>query len=122
MELESLLGSSPAVFLGLTVVLVGAAAWLTGRAIAEQWRPARQVLWACLGLALASRFLTFALFGGALLAPGGLILAWLVLTAIGLVAWRVTLVGRMVRQYPWRYRRVSPFAWSEIDAPPAGRA
>lgn len=121
MELESVLGSSPAVFLGLTVVLVGTAAWLTGRAIADRWRPARQVLWACLGLALASRFLTFALFDGVLLSPGGLILSWLVLGAIGLLAWRMTLVARMVRQYPWRYRRVSPFAWAEISEPPGGR-
>lgn len=122
MDPQSLLGSSLAVFLGLTVILVGAAAWLTGRAIALQWRPARQVLWACLGLALASRFLTFALFDGELLSIGGLVAAYLVLVAIGLVAFRVTYVARMVCQYPWRYRRASPFAFEEIapSGPGAG--
>lgn len=118
MDLEALLGSSLPVFFGLTVLLVGAAAWLTGRALAAQWRPVRQVLWACLGLALAARFLTFALFGGPLSSISGFVIACLVLAAIALVAFRVTLVARMVRQYPWRYRRTSPFAFEEIS--PAG--
>jgi len=115
MDLESLLGGPIPVFVGLTVILVGGAAWLTGRAIALGWRPIGQVLLACLGLALAARFLTFALFGGPLLSVSGFLTAYLVLTAIGLVAYRVTLVARMVRQYPWRYRRVSPFAYTEIE-------
>jgi hypothetical protein len=115
MDLASLLGGPPPVFLGLTVVLVGSAAWLTGRAIALGWRPVGQLLWACLGLAIAARFLTFALFGGPLLSVSGFLTAYFVLAAIGLVAYRVTLVARMVRQYPWRYRRVSPFAYTEIE-------
>lgn len=117
MDLESLLGGPPGVFLGLTVVLVGSAAWLTGRAIAETWRPASQLLFACLGLAIAARFLTFALFHGPLLSVSGFLIAYLVLAGLGLLAWRVTLVSRMVRQYPWRYRRVSPFAYEEIREP-----
>ncbi len=116
MDLETLLGGPVAVFVGLTVVLAGGAAWLTGRAIAEHWRPARQVLFACLGLAIAARFLTYALFQGPLLSLPGFVSAYVVLTAIGLVAYRVTLVERMVRQYPWRYRRTSPFTWAEIEA------
>lgn len=115
MELASLLGAPLPVFLGLTVVLVGSAAWLTGRAIALTWRPVGQVFLACLGLALAARFLTFALFAGPLLSLSGFLLAYLVLSAIALVAYRVTLVARMVRQYPWRYRRLSPFAYVEIE-------
>jgi hypothetical protein len=115
MELETLLGGPVPVFIGLTVVLVGGAAWLTGRAIALTWRPIGQVLWACLGLALAARFLTFALFDGPLLSLPGFVVAYLVLTGIALLAYRVTLVARMVRQYPWRYRRVSLFAYVEIE-------
>jgi hypothetical protein len=116
MDLESLLGGPIPVFFGLTVILVGGAAWLTGRAIALGWRPVGQVLLACLGLAFAARFLTFALFGGPLFSVSGFLTAYFVLAAMGLVAYRVTLVARMVRQYPWRYRRVSLFAYREIES------
>lgn len=115
MDLEGLLGSSLPVFLGLTVLLVGAAAWLTGRALAAQWRSPWKVAWACLGLTVAARFLTFALFFGPLSSISGFVIAYLMLAAIALVAFRVTLVARMVRQYPWRYRRTSPFTFAEIE-------
>ncbi|MCS6779501.1 MAG: hypothetical protein NZ555_07360 [Geminicoccaceae bacterium] len=113
--MEALLGTSLPVFLGLTVVLVGAAAWLTGRAMAEHWRGPWHVLAACLGLAVAARFLTFALFRGELWSLSGFLASWLVLSAIGLLGFRITHVARMVRQYPWRFRRVSPFAYEEIE-------
>ena len=34
--------------------------------------------------------------------------------ALGLAAWRIAQVGKMVGQYPWRYERTSPFAYAEI--------
>lgn len=55
-SVEAILGSSLSVFLGLTVVLMGFAAWLTGRAMAEHWRGPLQVIAACFGLAIAARF------------------------------------------------------------------
>jgi vacuolar-type H+-ATPase subunit I/STV1 len=113
--LTALLGTSPAVFLGLTLVLVGGAAILTGRAVGGNWKPAWQVVAACFGLALADRFLTFALFQGELLSLGGLIVSFAVLTAMGLASWRIATVSKLVGQYPWRYRRTSPFAYSEVS-------
>ncbi len=112
--LTALLGTTPAVFLGLTVVFAGGAAALAGRAIGDNWKPAWQVVAAAFGLALADRFLTFALFGGELLSFWGLLAHFLVIAAIGLVAWRVARVSRFVNQYPWRYERRSPFAYAEI--------
>ena len=70
--LTALLGTTPAVFIGLTVVLVGGAAILTGRAIGGNWKPAWQVVAAGFGLALADRFLVYALFEGELLSVVGL--------------------------------------------------
>jgi ABC-type uncharacterized transport system permease subunit len=113
--LTALLGTTPAVFLGLTVVLVGGAAILTGRAVGSNWKPAWQVVASCFGLALADRFLTYALFQGELLNPLGLAVAFAVLTALGLASWRVAQVGKLVNQYPWRYRRTSPFAYEELS-------
>lgn len=112
--LTALLGTSPAVFFGLTVILVGSAAVLAGRAIGGNWKPAWQVVAACFGLALGDRFLTFALFEGELLSFSGLLASFIVLAAMGLVAWRIARVGKLVGQYPWRYRRTSPFAYTEI--------
>ncbi len=113
--LAALLGATPTVFLGLTVVLVGGAAMLAGRAIGDNWKPAWQVVAAAFGLALADRFLVYALFGGDLLSVWGLLVHFLVIAAMGLVAWRVARVSRFVNQYPWRYQRRSPFAYAEVD-------
>ncbi len=113
--LAALLGTTPSVFIGLTVILVGGAAILTGRAVANNWKPAWQVVAACFGLALANRFLTYALFQGELLSILGLLVSFLVLTAMGLAAWRMTQVAKFVGQYPWRYRRTSPFAYEELS-------
>lgn len=108
------LGTTPGVFIGLTVILVGGAAILTGRAVGGNWKPAWQVVAACFGLALFDRFLTYALFEGELLNLWGLIVHFLVLTAMGLVSWRIALVSKFVNQYPWKYARTSPFSYAPI--------
>jgi uncharacterized membrane protein len=113
-DLATLLGASPGVFIGLTVFLAGGAAILAGRAIGNNWKPAWQVVGACFGLALFDRFLIFALFEGELLSLWGLIVHFLVLAAMGLVAWRLAHVTRFVSQYPWRYKRTSPFSYAEV--------
>lgn len=112
--METLLGSSVPVFIGLTVVLFGAAAIMAGRAVAGNWKPAWQVVAASFGLALADRFLVFALFDGPLLDPVGFLAHFVVILVLGLLAWKITAAAKMVRQYPWRYRRTSPFAYEEI--------
>ena len=113
--LNALLGTTPAIFLGLTVVLVGGAAILTGRAVAGNWKPAWHVVLACVGLALGDRFLIFALFQGRLLDPWGILVHFLVLAAMGLIAWQTARVSKLVGQYPWRYRRTSPFGYAEMN-------
>src|SRR5665809_77777 len=105
--MQPLLGTSLGVFLGLTVIIVGGAAVLTGSAQAESWKPAWQVVFACIGLALADRFLIYALFGGELLHLSGFVIHFAVITAMALVAHHITRVHRTVSQYPWKYERVS---------------
>jgi branched-chain amino acid transport system ATP-binding protein len=112
--LTALLGTSPAIFIGLTVIMVGGAAILTGRAVANNWKPAWQVVAAAFGLALADRFLTYALFQGELVNLWGIFVHFLVLAGMGLAAWRIAKVGKLVSQYPWRYRRTSPFGYTEL--------
>ena len=101
--METLLGTSLGVFIGLTVIIMGGAGVMTGRALADGWKSPLQVVFACFGLALADRFLIYALFGGELLHLWGFLIDFAVITAMALVAHRLTLVHKMVAQYPWRY-------------------
>jgi len=111
--MEEILGTRLPVFLGLTVVLFGGAAFMTGEALAETWRPWWQAVPYSFLLGMGDRFMTYALFEGTLLAPWGYLFHSLVLLGIMLTAHRLTLVHRMVSQYPWLYRRVGLFRWIE---------
>jgi hypothetical protein len=110
--MEPLLGTSLGVFIGLTVVLIGGAGIL-GRALADGWKSPLQVVFACFGLALANRFLVYALFGGELLHFTGFLTDFAVITAMALMAYRLTVVHKMVSQYPWRYERESLWSYRE---------
>ena len=111
--MQAILGTSLGVFIGLTVVLIGGAGILTGRALADGWKSPLQVVFACFGLALANRFLVYALFGGELLHFTGFLTDFAVITAMALMAYRLTVVHKMVSQYPWRYERESLWSYRE---------
>lgn len=102
------------VFIGVTLILFGFAAYATGRALAATWRPARWAIFYTALLGLFDRFIHYSLFGGDLLSLTGYLLDTAVLIAIALAAYRITQAGKMVRQYPWLYRRSGPFSWREI--------
>ncbi|SNB62062.1 hypothetical protein SAMN07250955_10326 [Arboricoccus pini] len=110
-----LLGSSVPVFIGLTLILMGAAAFMAGRSIAYQWRPFWLVAPAAFGLALADRFLTYALFNGPLLHPPGLLLQFVILLLFAALGWRLTRVAKLCGQYPWRYARSGPWSYQRLQ-------
>lgn len=99
------------IFLGVTVCLLGFAAFMTGQALATAWRPVWQVVFYGLLLGGADRFLAWALFQGELLSVAGYALDTAVILAISLLSYRLTLARRMVSQYPWLYDRAGPFGW-----------
>jgi hypothetical protein len=114
-----------ATLLALTFLLFGGAAALMGNAIAETWRPWWQnVVYGAL-LAVVDEFLGFALFGGPFFIDslvstnaqplGDALLIYLfdavVISAISLLCYRITLARKMVRQYPWLYERAGLLAW-----------
>jgi branched-chain amino acid transport system ATP-binding protein len=105
------------VFLGLTVVLFGGASFLMGQALAETWRPAWHNLAYGLGMALACRFMTYALFGAPLLSLTGYLASAVAIVGIALLAWRLARARRMVAQYPWIYERDGAFGWRERRDP-----
>lgn len=107
------IGGSIGSFLGLTLVLFGAAAWMMGQAVAETWRPPLQILPYAGLLAASERFLDFALFDGLLLSAGGILLSWACLLVIALVGFRVRRTGQMVAQYPWLFERSGLLSWRD---------
>lgn len=111
--MQAFLGSSVMVFIGVTVLLTGFAAYMTGQALANTWRPMYQLFFYCLLLAAAARFLSYALFHGTLLSLSGFVIDTAVLTLIGLFAYRTTKARKMVKQYPWLYQRAGLFGWRE---------
>ena len=108
-------GANLGVFLVVTVMVMGFAAYMTGQACANAWRPVGHTVFYCLLLGLADRFLVFALFGGELLSVGGYLVDTAVLIAIALLAFRLNRAARLTTQYPWLYERVGLLSWRERD-------
>jgi len=111
--MTELLGTTLPVFITITVVVLGFAAFMTGQALGNNWQPVWQLILYCLLLGCADRFLTFALFEGTLLSVSGYVIDTAVLIAIALVAYRFNRARRIVSQYPWLYERTGPFTWRQ---------
>lgn len=111
--METILGSSPLVFIGLTLVVFGFCGFLTGQSLAEGWKPVSMVFAYTILMGLGDRFLVFGLFGGPLLHLPGFIVHTIAIGIVTLVSYRLTLAHRMVSQYPWLYERSGPFGWRE---------
>jgi small-conductance mechanosensitive channel len=108
------------VFLLITVLLGGGAAWMAGRAAALTWRPWPFVLVYIVLLGVAVRFIHHALFGGTMFSFHYYIVDTIILAVIGLVAYRATRTRQMVTQYGWLYERTGPLSWRDRE-PSAAR-
>ena len=104
------------VFLLVSVVLGGGAAWLAGRAIAATWRPWWHVAFYMLMLTLAVRFLHFALFEASLLSAHYYLVDLAVCLAFGFLGFRTTRAAQMVTQYRWINVRSSALTWCPREA------
>lgn len=102
---------TPLQILFVTCLIGGGAAWATGRALADTWRPFWQTLLYSLLLGTAVRFVHFALFQGELLSLRSYMTDTAFLILVGGLSWRFTRTTRMVNQYRWLYERTGPFTW-----------
>lgn len=100
------------VFVIMTVIIGGGAAYMAGRGLALKWRPLWMPIAYMLPLGLALRFFHFALFNGELFTLHYFLTDTLVLVACALLGYRKTRVNQMVNQYPWLYQRSGPLSWS----------
>lgn len=102
---------SPWIFLFMTVILGGGAAFQAGRSLASKWRPLWMAVVYMVPLGVALRFLHFALFEAELLSIHYFLTDTLVLVAGVLLGYRLTRVHQMVSQYPWLYERSGLLSW-----------
>jgi uncharacterized protein DUF6867 len=102
------------VFLLVTIILGGGAAWLSGRAIAQTWRPIWQVFVYSMVLGIAVRFIHFSLFGGTLLSAHYYAVDTMVCMILGFLGFRVARVAQMVTQYRWVNRADGPLHWRRV--------
>lgn len=106
-----LFDNSLTAFVIVTLLIGGGAAWMTGRALAQSWKPIWQLLFYTALLALPLRFLHWSLGGGTLLSAHYLVTDGLIVIAIGMLSYRLSQTTQMVTQYPWLYKRTSLLGW-----------
>ena len=104
------------VFLALTVIIGGGAAFLAGRGLAKGWKPHWRVFFYMALLAGAVRFFHYALFEGRLLSLYYYLVTYAVLVAAASLGYRMMRTEQMVTQYPWLYQRTSPLSWRDRKA------
>ncbi len=98
-------------FMLVTVIMGGWAAWMTGRAIALTWRPLWQIPLYIAILAAVVRFIHFALFDGTLFTLHYFLVDTVFILAFALSGFRYTRTTQMTTQYRWLYERSGPFSW-----------
>jgi hypothetical protein len=103
--------SSLGVFLLVSVLMGGGAAWLAGRALASTWRPWWHLLPYMVILSFAVRFLHAALFDGKFLSLHYYLVDYVVCLGSGLIGFRLQRVTQMVTHYGWINERAGLFRW-----------
>ena len=101
------------VFVLLTVIIGGGAAFMAGRSLAREWRPVGQLILFMIPLGAGVRFLHFALFQGTLTSPTYFITHTFILIGAALLGYRLKRVNQMVTQYPWLYERSGALSWRQ---------
>jgi len=104
------------VFLVLTVIIGGGAAFLAGRGLARSWKPFWRVYFYMALLAAAVRFFHYSLFDGNLLSLYYYLVTYAVMLAAGVLGFRAMRTTQMVTQYRWLYERTSPLTWRDRRA------
>jgi hypothetical protein len=98
-------------FILVTVVMGGAAAFQMGRAIAATWRPFAMLPVYVALLNIAVRFIHYALFGGTLLSPHYFLVDFVVLMAFAALGWRRRRARQMSTQYAFAFEAAGPLSW-----------
>jgi hypothetical protein len=111
--MQGILYEEPSIwqFFFVTCLLGGWAAWMTGRACAQTWRPILALVFYLLLLGISVRFIHHALFDGTMFSLQYYIVDTIVLLIIGIFGYQYTRTNQMVTQYHWLYERASILSW-----------
>ncbi len=111
--MQGILYEEPSIwqFFFVTFLLGGWAAWMTGRASAQTWRPKSSLLVYVLLLGIAIRFIHHALFEGTMFTAQYYIVDTILLMVFGFLGYQYTRTNQMVTQYNWLYERASLLSW-----------
>lgn len=99
------------IFLLVTVLMGGAAAYITGKALAQTWRPAWMVPAYMVPLAAAVRFVHFALFEEPLVSATSYAVDFAVALIAAGLGYRLVRTRQMTSQYGWLFQRTGPLWW-----------
>ena len=92
----------------VTVAMGGSAAYLSGRALAQTWRPVWQIPVYMAGLAVAIRFCHFALFAEPFLSGSSFAVDFACALALATLGYRNVRARQMRTQYPWLSGKPTP--------------
>jgi small-conductance mechanosensitive channel len=95
------------------MLLCLAAAFMTGRSIANEWKPLWQLVVAGLVLGLTARFLHFALYEAQFLSLSRYIVDTIPIMIATWLGYQFTRTNQMTQQYHWQYEKASPLSWRE---------
>jgi hypothetical protein len=110
------------IFLLVTVILGGGAAWLSGQAIAATWRPWWHIVAYMLILGFVVRFFHHALFGGTLMSVHYYLVDTAICLAVAFLGFRVTRAAQMATQYGFLNARTGLLTWARRRAATPGEA
>jgi hypothetical protein len=100
----------------VTVLMMGFAAWSTGRAIAITWRPFWHAVFYPFLLGFVDRGLHRAFSDGELWSVTGYLADTAFLVGVSVLAHQLARARKLTTQYPWLYERAGPLSWRERRA------
>lgn len=103
------------VFLLVTVIIGGAAAFLAGRAIAQTWRPYWHIPLYMVPIAASIRFFHYALFHEPMISLQNYAVDFAVVLAAASLGYRALRARQMAQQYHWLYRRAGLLGWRPLS-------
>jgi hypothetical protein len=107
---------SVADFVVVSLILAGAAGWMSGRAIALTWRPYWHVVAYMVVFALVVRWIHWALFGGTLLSLHFYLVDLAVVLSMATLGYRAFRTQQMTTQYRWLFQKANSFAWTRSNS------
>ncbi len=99
------------VFLILTVIMGGGAAFMAGRNVAQGWKSPALLFVYMLIFGAGLRFLHYALFHADLVSLQYYISQTAVVMAFAFLGYRTTLANLMTEKYPWLFEKSGPLGW-----------